>query len=165
MGVEKIHIKWRGKMSEPDYYAGNGLSPIGAFKQGLMSKEQYKGFLIGNVIKYVVRAGKKDDAIKDLEKAKTYIDFYLELMNVERVGNIPINIEVNDDIDWDKFKEDVEKALKDANKVPCIMETPTTNPHIMKLELSDVMYDETGTLKPEARDAIKEYLEERRNHG
>ena len=35
---------------EPDYYAGNGLSPIGAFQQGLMSEEQYKGFLIGNVV-------------------------------------------------------------------------------------------------------------------
>ena len=46
-------------MKEPDYYVGNGLSPIGAFKQGLISKEQYKGFLIGNVIKYCIRAEKK----------------------------------------------------------------------------------------------------------
>ena len=153
-------------MSEPDYYAGNGLSPIGAFKQGLMSKEQYKGFLIGNVIKYVVRAGKKDDAIKDLEKAKTYIDFYLELMRNEAIGNIPINIEVNDDIDWDKFKENVEKLLEDAKDIPVIMETPTDEPNIMELKLSEVMYDETGKLKPEAREAIKEYLEKRReNHG
>ena len=153
-------------MSEPDYYAGNGLSPIGAFKQGLMSKEQYKGFLIGNVIKYVVRAGKKDDAIKDLEKAKTYIDFYLELMRNEAIWNIPINIEVNDDIDWDKFKENVEKLLEDAKDIPVIMETPTDEPNIMELKLSEVMYDETGKLKPEAREAIKEYLEKRReNHG
>lgn len=152
------------KMNEPDYYAGNGLSPIGAFKQGLMSKEQYKGFLIGNVIKYVVRAGKKDDAIKDLEKAKTYIDFYLELMNVERVGNIPINIEVNDDIDWDKFKEDVEKALEDAKNIPVIMETPTDDPNIMELKVSEVMYDENGELKPEAREQIREYLEKRREN-
>ena len=64
---------------EPDYYVGDGLSPIGAFKQGLMSKEEYIGFLKGNIIKYVVRAGKKDDILKDLEKAKHYIDFYMEL--------------------------------------------------------------------------------------
>lgn len=67
-------------MSEPEYYASNGLSPIGAMKQGLVSHEQYKGFLIGNIIKYVVRAGKKDDAIQDLEKAKDYINFYIELI-------------------------------------------------------------------------------------
>ena len=28
-------------MNEPDYYAGNGLSPIGAMKQGLISEEEY----------------------------------------------------------------------------------------------------------------------------
>ena len=39
---------------EPDYYAGNGLSPIGAFKQGLVSEEEYIGFLKGNTIKYTV---------------------------------------------------------------------------------------------------------------
>lgn len=73
---------------EPDYYASNGLSPIGAFQQGLMSEEQYKGFLIGNVIKYVIRAGKKDDAIEDLEKAKHYIDFYLELLTTKKTGEL-----------------------------------------------------------------------------
>lgn len=75
---------------EPDYYAGNGLSPIGAFQQGLMSEEQYKGFLIGNVIKYVIRAGKKDDAIEDLEKAKHYIEFYLELLTTTKPENYKI---------------------------------------------------------------------------
>ena len=73
---------------EPDYYAGNGLSPIGAFQQGLMSEEQYKGFLIGNVIKYVIRAGKKDNAIEDLEKAKHYIEFYLELLTTKKTGEL-----------------------------------------------------------------------------
>lgn len=79
------------KMEEPDYYKHDGLSPIGAFKQGLMSEEEYIGFLKGNIIKYVVRAGKKEDAVKDLEKAKHYIDFYLEIFNeptvMERILN------------------------------------------------------------------------------
>ena len=65
---------------EPEYYKGNGLSPIRAFKQGLISKEEYRSFLIGNIIKYVIRAGKKDNAVKDLKKARHYIDFYIELM-------------------------------------------------------------------------------------
>lgn len=73
---------------EPNYYAGNGLSPIGAMKQGLMSEEEYKGFLKGNIIKYVIRAGHKDDAIKDLNKAKDYINFYLELLNSKEEKNI-----------------------------------------------------------------------------
>lgn len=69
-------------MREPDYYAGNGLSPIGAFKQGLISQEELIGFYKGNIIKYVVRAGHKENTIKDLLKAQTYINFYLELFKM-----------------------------------------------------------------------------------
>ena len=154
-------------MSEPKYYNSNGLSPIGAMKQGLISKEQYQGFIIGNIIKYVIRAGKKDDAIKDLEKAKDYIDFYIELFKVKAkdYGNIPITIQVDNDIDWDKFREDISKALKEDNtSSSLIKEKPTNDIHIMKLELSDVMYDENGELKPEAREKIKEYLQKRREN-
>ena len=153
-------------MSEPKYYNSNGLSPIGAMKQGLISKEQYKGFLIGNIIKYVIRAGKKDDAIKDLEKAKDYIDFYIELFQVKNnPSNIPITLQVDNDIDWDKFKEDISKALEEANNSSSlIMEKPTDDIHIVKLELSDVMYDDNGELKPEAREKIKEYLQKRREN-
>jgi len=32
------------------------------------------GFCLGNVVKYVLRAGKKHDAIEDLTKAKWYLD-------------------------------------------------------------------------------------------
>ena len=32
------------------------------------------GFCLGNTIKYISRAGKKGDALQDLEKAKFYLD-------------------------------------------------------------------------------------------
>ena len=37
-------------------------------------------FDLGNVVKYVARAGKKDPAkaIEDLKKARTYIDFAIQ---------------------------------------------------------------------------------------
>ena len=66
-------------MIEPDYYNQDGLSPIAAMKMGLISREEYIGFLKGNIIKYIIRAGKKDDAVKDLLKARQYINFFLEL--------------------------------------------------------------------------------------
>ena len=59
-------------LNEPKYYAGNGLSPLQAFKQGLLSEEEYLGFLKGNIIKYTVRAGHKDDAVRDIDKAIDY---------------------------------------------------------------------------------------------
>lgn len=33
-----------------------------------------RGFRLGNVLKYIARAGRKDDEIADLEKARDYID-------------------------------------------------------------------------------------------
>lgn len=35
-------------------------------------------FCLGNVVKYVLRAGKKGDAIEDLKKAAKYIEFEIE---------------------------------------------------------------------------------------
>ena len=67
-------------MTEPDYYACNGLSPVKAFEQGLISKEEFIGFCKGNVIKYVVRCGKKDDAVKDIDKAINYLELLKEVI-------------------------------------------------------------------------------------
>lgn len=164
-------------MEEPDYYKSNGLSPIGAFKQGLISREEYIGFLKGNIIKYTIRAGKKEDAVKDLKKSKDYINFYMDLFTMtsdkqkkldeEIINTSPqFTFNVDNDIDWDKFKEDITEVLKNVNDnftYPEIIETPTENPNILEIKLSNVMYDETGKLKPEARNAIKEYLINRRN--
>ena len=75
-------MKGINHMSEPNYYAGNGLSPLQAFKNGLISEDEYLGFLKGNIIKYVVRAGHKDDEVRDIDKAIDYCHhlkrFYLE---------------------------------------------------------------------------------------
>ena len=35
-------------------------------------------FYLGNALKYISRAGRKEDAITDLQKAKQYIDFEIE---------------------------------------------------------------------------------------
>ena len=62
-------------MTQPDYYKKDGLSPLDAFEQGLISREEYIGFLKGNVIKYTIRAGKKDNACKDIDKAIDYLNW------------------------------------------------------------------------------------------
>lgn len=61
-------------MSEPEYYCKDGLSPNGAFKQGLISKEEYIGFIKGNIIKYVVRCDKKGQGVSDIDKALDYLE-------------------------------------------------------------------------------------------
>ena len=62
-------------MNEPDYYNKNGLSPVDAFKQGLISKEQFKGFIKGNVIKYTTRCDNgKEQFNSDIDKAIHYLE-------------------------------------------------------------------------------------------
>ena len=104
-------------MSEPEYYKGNGLSPIGAFKQGLISRDELIGFYKGNIIKYVVRAGHKNDAIEDLRKAKSYIDFYLELLDSS--PNICVDVDVGSfgDVKYEDDSDEIEchcGKLKDS---------------------------------------------------
>ena len=41
--------------------------------------DQGLDFFSGNVVKYVCRAGFKDDKVQDLKKAKAYIDKLIEL--------------------------------------------------------------------------------------
>lgn len=66
-----------------DYYDKNGLSPLNAFKQGLISREEYLGFIKGNIIKYIVRCDKKGQCSSDLDKAMSY----LELLKKELVDD------------------------------------------------------------------------------
>lgn len=41
-------------------------------------------FNLGNVVKYIARAGYKDDVIQDLKKARQYLDFEIEALEEER---------------------------------------------------------------------------------
>ena len=57
------------QINHPDYYNANGYEAIEYIEAFNLN------FNLGNVIKYVTRAGKKDaDAVSDLQKAKWYLD-------------------------------------------------------------------------------------------
>ena len=88
-------------MVEPDYYAEDGLSPLKAFEQGLMSKEQYIGFLKGNVIKYTVRAGKKDDPLMDIFKAIDYLHYLHKALTEDKVNPDEIFNEDNTNVEME----------------------------------------------------------------
>lgn len=42
------------------------------------------GFCLGNTVKYISRAGKKDALLQDLKKARWYLD--REIVNMEKSG-------------------------------------------------------------------------------
>ena len=41
-------------------------------------------FNLGSVVKYIARAGRKDDIVQDLKKAKQFLEFEIEALEEER---------------------------------------------------------------------------------
>ena len=61
-------------VDHPEHYTVGGIECIDYIKAKL-TPDQFYGYCIGNTIKYISRAGKKDGeaAIKDLNKADVYL--------------------------------------------------------------------------------------------
>lgn len=65
-------------INTPAHYHSGGIDVIG-FAEKQFSKEQLTGSHRINVIKYVTRFDKKGSPMKDLKKARFYIDKLIEL--------------------------------------------------------------------------------------
>lgn len=64
-------------------------------------------FNLGNTVKYIARAGKKDDVLQELKKAKQYLEFEIEAIEAERKGTRPV------------YDEDVNEEPKAESKNLC----------------------------------------------
>jgi hypothetical protein len=64
------------KPENPSYYKKGGIECIQAIK-AVMDADEYKGYLRGNVFKYLWRYKEKNGA-EDLEKAKVYLSWLLD---------------------------------------------------------------------------------------
>jgi hypothetical protein len=62
-----------------DHYEKMLIQPWTAMLSWL-TPEQSAGFLLGNAIKYLARAGKKGDALEDIKKAQHYLEKLIEVM-------------------------------------------------------------------------------------
>ena len=69
------------QINNPKHY-GEPDSPYQAIK---VIEAWDLDFCLGNVIKYIARAGKKGDALQDLKKAKWYLDHELEIINLPKL--------------------------------------------------------------------------------
>lgn len=84
--LERISAKDEKKDYHDKHYTECLVEPI-VLMQAVMTKEQFKGFLIGNALKYRLRAGHKEDAQKDIDKALRYEQW---LKEYEQEGEITI---------------------------------------------------------------------------
>jgi len=61
-------------VNHPAHYKANGLESINVIEAfGL-------GFCLGNVVKYILRHGKKGNPLEDLKKARWYLDRHIAAM-------------------------------------------------------------------------------------
>ena len=75
--ISEAEYEIANTVDHPDYYGGED-NPYEAIK---IIEAYDLNFSLGNVIKYVLRAGKKSDsAIEDLEKAARYIQFQIDYL-------------------------------------------------------------------------------------
>lgn len=72
-GVRKMKNGIQDNVNHPSHYCKGGIECIDAIKAS-MTNESFKGFLKGNVMKYVYRYESKVNPLEDLKKAKWYLE-------------------------------------------------------------------------------------------
>ena len=63
-------------VNHPNHYKVGGIETID-FIEAKLSPEEFAGFCRGNMLKYIARAGHKDDAGQDMRKALWYGERWL----------------------------------------------------------------------------------------
>jgi hypothetical protein len=61
-----------------DHYTRQDIQPW-EYMQAVMTKDQFEGFILGNIIKYISRYQEKGGK-EDLQKASHYLDKLLEIV-------------------------------------------------------------------------------------
>jgi hypothetical protein len=68
--MDERDLKAMNKINHPQHYGGAGNT----YEAIKVIEAWQVGFNLGNCLKYISRAGKKDDELEDLLKAKWYLE-------------------------------------------------------------------------------------------
>lgn len=68
-------------INHPPHYTDGGIETIDFIEAKKLP------YHLGNVVKYISRAGKKEDELKDVKKARWYLDRYIGLLEGERTND------------------------------------------------------------------------------
>ncbi len=79
MLTSKMTSEINDKINHPTHYTDGKIEVIDYIE------DKKFNYHLGNAIKYISRAGKKDDYVQDLEKAKWYINREIERYQKENV--------------------------------------------------------------------------------
>lgn len=62
----------------PSHYGGDSVHETIKCLKAWLTPDEFRGFCLGNAVKYLSRAGKKGDRASDFGKAAVYVQFLLE---------------------------------------------------------------------------------------
>lgn len=71
-------------VKNPSHYTAGGIETID-YIAAKLGKDALAGYLVGNCIKYVSRAGLKDDALQDYKKAQVYLGWLINLIETDKI--------------------------------------------------------------------------------
>jgi hypothetical protein len=72
------------QVDHPDHYTAGGIETID-YLRAKLSPEELAGFLRGNALKYLSRAGLKGNALVDYHKARWYLEALIAEYETTRV--------------------------------------------------------------------------------
>lgn len=75
-----IHLDYNDNVNHPAHYASGKIECIDAIESAL-GREQFIGFLRGQIIKYTWRLGKKQNSSEDNQKAIWYANKLNEVLS------------------------------------------------------------------------------------
>lgn len=78
--TRKVDMQEEQDNNIPNHYKGSENIDVIDFLYQQLPFEQFKSFMKGNMIKYPVRAGRKDDELEDFKKARDYAERLIEKM-------------------------------------------------------------------------------------
>jgi hypothetical protein len=71
-----VHAEQDARVAAPDWYTYSKIQPVEVIEEWRL------GFHLANVIKYIARAGWKENKLEDLKKARWYLN-----RKIERIEN------------------------------------------------------------------------------
>ncbi len=104
-------------VNNPNHYKlGCGVESIEIIKR-VLGLRNFVAFCLGNILKYLIRAEKKNK-LEDYKKAAKYLEWVIERDNSDKYGIIELNInELEKDlgVEWSKIISEITKDLNIEN--------------------------------------------------
>ena len=70
-------------VNSPSHYQLDGMEAIDIIK-AILTPEEYRGYLKGNTLKYIIREPFKGNPAQDVSKAQWHLERYYGMLNVDK---------------------------------------------------------------------------------